>query len=247
MAPLLILNYHRITCPGEYIDPRYRDFTLDEQLFRRQLETIRELGIPVADLADADAFTGPGDPLRIALTFDDGHLSDLTIAAAHLSELGFPAAFFPVAEHIGKSGYLDWDQLKILHERDFTIGSHSLTHPVLTRLRPAALELEVCASRQLLKDCLDAEVALFSIPYGRYSPAVLDTIREAGYSHALSTDPGINRGRPFLLKRCNIKASLTHEAFRSLLLGKRKHLRSRRMTASARKTLYRLTDTFSKR
>lgn len=244
MVPLLILNYHRITRPGESIDPRYRNFTLDETVFRRQLETIRDLGIPVVNLKDRPATSDA--PLQIAFTFDDGHLSDLTIAAELLSAFRFTAAFFPVIEHIGRPGYLDWEQLKLLQERGFAIGSHSLTHPVLTRFGPLALALEIRGAKDLIEEHLATTADLFSIPYGRYSPAVLDAIRGAGHLHALSTDPGINRGAPFLLKRWNIKASMTPEAFRSILTGKRKYLRCRRVTVSARHTYHRITDTFSK-
>src|ERR1044071_5251670 len=165
MIPLLILNYHRITRPGEKIDPRYRDFTLDETVFRQQLETIRDLGIPVVDLQNAFSDSKAPASIHIALTFDDGHLSDLTIAAELLETFGFPATFFPVPKHVGQNGYLDWDQLKALQNRGFAIGSHSWKHPVLTRLDEATIAREIVGAKALFTERLGTEIPFFSIPY----------------------------------------------------------------------------------
>jgi peptidoglycan/xylan/chitin deacetylase (PgdA/CDA1 family) len=51
----------------------------------------------------------------ILLTFDDGYTSALTIADAVLARYGWSAAVYIPTGSVGRSGRLDWDQLRQLH------------------------------------------------------------------------------------------------------------------------------------
>jgi peptidoglycan/xylan/chitin deacetylase (PgdA/CDA1 family) len=72
------------------------------------------------------------------------------------------------------------------------IGSHTLTHPWLTRLSPAAAREEIFASKKRLEDAFGVPVGHFCYPYGDWNPAVRDLVAEAGYRAACTTEPGLN-------------------------------------------------------
>jgi len=59
-----------------------------------------------------------------------------------------------------------WPELRTLEPSVITIGSHSMTHPILPRLSEAGIENEVRESRRILEAKLDRPVEFFSYPNG---------------------------------------------------------------------------------
>lgn len=147
-----------------------------------------------------------GNPHRkFVLTFDDGYANVLTHAAPVLRAHGFTAIQFLVSGEIGGSN--SWDQreggevreplmndeqvrawLALGHE----IGSHSVSHPRLTRLSRDAQRDELRASKQQLEDRFGVAVRHFCYPYGDFDAALANLVREAGYDTACSQIGGVN-------------------------------------------------------
>ena len=205
MASLLILNYHRITLENEFIDARYHNFTLAASDFLKHLQLIHDLNIPVIDLSKPNSM--PASGTCVALTFDDGHRSDVSIALPLLKKFNFSATFFPVVHHINKEGYVSWEELHLLNKEGHTIGSHGLTHRHLSRLTADEVHNELVMSKQLLERELKQPVQLFSFPYGDYTTTVYNSLLNAGYVHGVSTEFGLNEisHQSVIWKRWNIK------------------------------------------
>jgi peptidoglycan/xylan/chitin deacetylase (PgdA/CDA1 family) len=70
-----------------------------------------------------------------------------------------------------------WPELKRLDPALVTIGSHSLTHPILTSIPSAELETEVRESRRQLESSLQRPVELFAYPNGNANAAVEACVR----------------------------------------------------------------------
>ncbi|HEY6822496.1 MAG TPA: polysaccharide deacetylase family protein [Burkholderiales bacterium] len=70
-----------------------------------------------------------------------------------------------------------WEELRGLDPQIVTIGSHTLTHPILTTLTGEELETEIGGSRVVLEDKLQRPVELFAYPNGAQNPAVLACAR----------------------------------------------------------------------
>jgi peptidoglycan/xylan/chitin deacetylase (PgdA/CDA1 family) len=86
------------------------------------------------------------------------------------------------------------------------IGSHTLDHPVLSRLDPAEAERQIVESRDRLEEWTGGRVRHFSYPNGKrddVTPEVEEMVRRAGYDGAVSTIEGrvTRRSDPFLLER----------------------------------------------
>ena len=83
------------------------------------------------------------------------------------------------------------------------IGSHTLTHPFLTRLSLVKAREEICASKKKLEDRFGRPIRHFCYPYGDWNLAVRDLVIAAGYGTACTTEFGVNTKAtpPFELKR----------------------------------------------
>jgi peptidoglycan/xylan/chitin deacetylase (PgdA/CDA1 family) len=205
-----VLTYHKLGPRPARV--RLKGMYLGELLFRRQLEELRSAGYESGTL---EACVGPRAGRRIAITFDDGYVNVLRHGLAALEATGFKAIQFLVADLLGECNR--WDvavgeapepMMDVAQVRDWLaagheIGSHTRTHPFLTRLPPAQAREEIVSSRKKLEDCFGRPVNHFCYPYGDWNEAVRDCVAEAGYQTACTTDAGINGpgASPLELKR----------------------------------------------
>ena len=147
---------------------------------------------------------GPLQEKRIVITFDDGYVNVLRYGLEPLASTGFKAIQFLVADLLGKCN--EWDvplgeapepMMDAAQVRDWLgagheIGSHTLTHPWLTRLSVAAAREEIAASRKKLEDLFGRPIHHFCYPYGDWNEAVRELVAGAGYKTACTTDFGVN-------------------------------------------------------
>jgi peptidoglycan/xylan/chitin deacetylase (PgdA/CDA1 family) len=102
------------------------------------------------------------------------------------------SSFTPSDEQRRRYDLMDWNELATLDPRIVTIGSHTLTHPIMTGLESDQLAHEVQASRSWLEDRLKRPVRHFCYPNGANNPAVRRVVA-AAYDSAVSTDKGYAR------------------------------------------------------
>ena len=97
--------------------------------------------------------------------------------------------FRPSAQQRERFDLMSWDELADLDPSVVTIGSHTLSHPILTGLAHAQLVDEVRASRQFLEERLRRPVTHFCYPNGANDPRVQAEVGKA-YDSAVTTDYG---------------------------------------------------------
>jgi peptidoglycan/xylan/chitin deacetylase (PgdA/CDA1 family) len=169
----LFLLYHEIRSGGsEY------SYVTDAAMFERHANLY-------AQLRKRD-----GSGLRPELTFDDGHVSNLQIAAPILQSHGLTARFFITAGWTGKRpGYMGWDELRALQAAGHQIGGHGWAHKLLTHCSDGELQSELSNSRLTLEDKLSTSITTMSLPGGRRNARVLAACRQAGYTHVFTSVP----------------------------------------------------------
>jgi peptidoglycan/xylan/chitin deacetylase (PgdA/CDA1 family) len=146
-----------------------------------------------------------GLPASISLTDRDAALRLVNAAHDRLrpSEQGELAAMVEEAadaralDHVKKvPRYIDWAAVRALHALGHTIGAHTRTHPILSRLSPEDQRVELESCRGRIQDELGAPVTLLAYPYGGRDSFDDETKRlatAAGYQAAFSCYGGKNR------------------------------------------------------
>ena len=104
------------------------------------------------------------------------------------------------------AGMLNWKQLGEMIREGHEIGSHSMTHPILTGCSDNELHFEIVESRKTLQAKLGISVDSFCYPNGDFNDRIMKVTEKAGYSCAVSTQWKANRkeGLLFSLGRCDI-------------------------------------------
>ncbi len=96
---------------------------------------------------------------------------------------------------LGGELLLTWPQIEAMSQERITFGSHTMSHPILSRTRRDQMDYELVESKRLLESRLRRPVLLFAYPNGKprdYSPEVIERVRAAGYGLALTTVWGAN-------------------------------------------------------
>lgn len=81
---------------------------------------------------------------------------------------------------------LDWNMLREMQRAGMTIGSHTRSHPVLTREIYDDVREEAEGSRSAIEKNLGVRATCFAYPNGSFNRTVVDTIRDAGYDFAFT-------------------------------------------------------------
>jgi peptidoglycan/xylan/chitin deacetylase (PgdA/CDA1 family) len=105
-----------------------------------------------------------------------------------------------------------WSELREMSREGVEIGSHTVTHPILSHVDHARLARELRHSRHRLEEMLDRDVRLFCYPNGTYTPEVRNEVDRAGYRLAVTTRCGLNCARtdPLSLQRIHTERDLAH-------------------------------------
>ena len=229
-----MLLYHEITAepllPG-HLAIRPEDFAL-------QLGYLKAGGfssLRCADLARLRRTGGDLPDRPVVLTFDDGfadvHDRALPLLASHglaatlfvtagwIAEGNPPRGPAPGSVNLPASGMLSWSQVEEIAATGVEIGAHTLTHPQLDQLSPAAMRRELLDSKHALEDRLGVDVTGLSYPFGYSSRAVRAAAAAAGYAYACAVDNRVDRESddPFNLPRVTIGAVTSPAGFEKIM------------------------------
>ncbi|MWG36302.1 polysaccharide deacetylase family protein [Halomarina oriensis] len=157
-------------------------------------------------MADRDVSPDRG---RSADTYDEGGVTgdDAEAAAAVKRLVNFELPPTSVSKLVGAveerlskptpsvdSYYLSATQLRDLDEAGMLLGAHTVTHPVLSRLPPAAQRVEVRDSFDRLESLVGPlDVRLFAYPYGgaeTFTDETTAILQESGCDLAFTTVSG---------------------------------------------------------
>jgi len=191
-----ILTYHSIDESGSVISTSLKKF-------RSQLQHLADRAyhvVPLTWVAGQIRERIDFPAKTVAITFDDGYRSFYDTAFPILREFGFSATVFVVTGRCGKDNrwegqparipsmdLLSWEQVLELSENRIDFGSHSISHPDLSRMSVDAAEKEIADSLKMIQDRTGKKSGLFCYPYGRYNASVRSIIARH-YQAACSTE-----------------------------------------------------------
>jgi peptidoglycan/xylan/chitin deacetylase (PgdA/CDA1 family) len=195
-----VLTYHRF---AENCDS---PLCMPAATFELQMQYLKKNGYHAITAEQLLAFLEYRERLpekSVLITMDDGYRSVYEIAYPILKKYGFTATLFIYTSFVGASRMaITWEQLKEMQRSGFTIGSHSIYHSDLTRLKEGETEQEYLArikeelygSKKIIDQKLGQNTYIFAYPFGYYDQRSIQTAREAGYKIAMSVKRG---GNPF--------------------------------------------------
>jgi peptidoglycan/xylan/chitin deacetylase (PgdA/CDA1 family) len=111
------------------------------------------------------------------ISFDDNYASTYTLARPLMKKLGIHGICYVVTDWIGKPDRMDLKQLLQLRDEGWEIGSHTITHPDLTKSDPENAFYEINESKsQLLR--LGFDVKSFAYPYGHFNDYIYSLVKK---------------------------------------------------------------------
>ena len=172
--------------------------------FRKQMEAIKNLGLPVIPMADFQAWKrGEKDiaDKSIVITIDDGWKAVYTDAYPILKEFGFPFTLFLYKNYVDGGGKaLTSAMIEEMQKNGGTIGSHSVSHPypgtVKSHRRKGReafdkfLRSELGESKRFLESKIGARVTTYAYPGGFHTEEMFPLADEFGYEHLFTVLPG---------------------------------------------------------
>jgi GT2 family glycosyltransferase/peptidoglycan/xylan/chitin deacetylase (PgdA/CDA1 family) len=228
-AEAIVLAYHSLSdLSGDRVLEQYG---ISGEALAAQLDHLSARGHRFVDLdLLLTALDGRASlPKRATLvTFDDAYADLLPTAIEVLSPRGIPAIVFAVSGRLG--GVNEWDRhlgatqlplldaegLRALAAGGIEIGSHSVTHPPLTKLGEEEVLAEIRDSATQLEEAGLPRPRAFAYPYGEWDGRASAAAAAAGYGAAFTIDPG--RVGPdcsrFALPRIEVLASDTNRTLR---------------------------------
>ena len=200
---VLVLCYHAVS---ERWDA---DLSVTPERLERQLGLLVARGYRGTTLTAAARERPRGKTLVV--TFDDAYRSVAELAFGILSRLGLPGTVFAPTAFIGlerpmkwpgidvwlggphesELRPMSWDQLGMLAEHGWEVGSHTRTHPRLIELDDRSLADELEGSRAACEARIGRCESL-AYPYGDHDDRVVEATRRAGYSVACTLPRRLN-------------------------------------------------------
>ena len=114
---------------------------------------------------------------KVALTFDAAWGSDKTSKIISIcKENNIEVTFFLVGFWVDANP----DKVKEIYDAGFDIGTHSETHPQMSKLTQNQIEAELTSSSNKISAITGQKVRFFRPPYGDYNNLLLETANSLG-------------------------------------------------------------------
>ena len=189
---LIVLGYHAVSLEWEC------PLSVTPAQLTSQLTTLVERGYRSAPFG---AILDPPPGKTVVVTFDDAFKSVIELAYPALSAAGLQGTVFVPTKFVGQNEPMSWDgieqwigtadakelqpmsweDVRLLAEAGWEVGSHSHTHPHLTRLDDTELAAELRQSREDCERQVGRACDTIAYPYGEVDGRVARAATEAGY------------------------------------------------------------------
>ncbi len=218
-----ILMYHHIRAYNDPNDKIGTNLSVPPENFIAQIKYLKDNGYSTITFSDLLAF--PTKKLvdkPVIITFDDGYNDAFANAYPALKQNGQVGVFYIISGFLGRPDFLTADQVKQMSDDNMEIGSHTIDHPDLTTLGQAKLTNELTGSKSSLETIIGKTVTSFCYPSGQHNVTVDETVKQAGYLTATTTEAGIitTSTNKYALARLRINPTDTLSTFNKKLTGK---------------------------
>lgn len=163
----------------------------------------------------------------IVISFDDGYENNYKYALPILKKYNFKATIFLVYNTLNKTNIFDkpfhqptnkmltYSEVYKLIKNGIEIGSHTLNHPILTKVSINTARKEITDSKTNIEKRFGINIKVFCYPHGKYNSNIKVLVKQAGYECAITTDQGVNNKNSdlYALKRIRIMGKYNNAKF----------------------------------
>jgi len=235
----VVLMYHALHPDGDVsaIDREDQPYAVPISTFKAHMAALRNYRVGVFS---ANSTERPD----VVITFDDGHLSNYTLALPVLEQLGFPAYFFVTTNFIeSRANHCRPQQLKNLVDAGMVVGSHGVSHQFLADLTDTETKFELRHSRDQLQSWINTDIHSFSFPGGRYTEHTLQVAQEAGYRQIFDSKFDVVLEQTAIeqqaLARVAIRRATTNDEFERMISKDSNYFRSIQRTQKFKQSVKR--------
>ncbi|HEX8742087.1 MAG TPA: polysaccharide deacetylase family protein [Thermoleophilaceae bacterium] len=242
MSDLLVLCYHAVS-PDWPAALSTTPATFEQHVALLSRRGYR--GLPARE-----ALAAPGGGRVVAITFDDAYRSVLELAKPILDRHGMRASVYVPTDWAGREEpmrwpgidqwlggphereltCMTWDQLGSLERDGWEVGSHTRSHPRLSRVEDdGALRDELEGSRRACEAALGRPCESIAYPYGDHDERVVEAAGRAGYRWGLTLPARIHAARDLAWPRVGIYRVDDGRRFRLKVSPAMRALRSSRL------------------
>jgi peptidoglycan/xylan/chitin deacetylase (PgdA/CDA1 family) len=228
LTDVLVLAYHAVSDEWDTVT------TVTAAQLRDQMTHLIARGY--VGMTFERALSAPPPGKVMAVTFDDAHRSVYETAFPILQQLGVPATVFAPTDYIDTGeptaweGFAEeargphrdelvcmgWEELRVVADSGWEIGSHTCSHPHLTRLAASDALDELVRSRDRLEDRLQRPCPSLAYPYSDVNMAVVGLAHQAGYAYAATVPVGSALSLPLRWSRVGVFRTDSPQRFRVL-------------------------------
>lgn len=215
-----IVTFHAIDTKVD--GDSYGIYDMDASTFTDHVRALSELtteqvGMRVVPVGNTDDRT-------VAITFDDGYASTLTIAAPQLVSHAMPFCVYvtPMLVDSDDRRYLDRRQLfELSRTPGVTIGAHGYRHVPLSELSRDERKRNLKDARSWLEDITQRDVRSMSYPFGDTPSGIREDATDAGYELAACSVWGFNdcATDKMMLRRIDLWAGDSGRTVTSKIVG----------------------------
>ena len=185
---LVVLSYHHIDKPAGNLSNTTKSMFVTPENFEKQMKYLYINGfttITIDQLTNALDNHAPLPKKPVLLTFDDGYKSFYENAFPVLKKYNFHAVTFIIAGYFGKGRdelYMTKKMIKEISDSGLIeIASHTMSHPFLAKISPAAVDYELKQSKKILSDITGKEIKYIAYPYGSVNSYIINRAAALGY------------------------------------------------------------------
>lgn len=192
---LPVIMYHYVEKVKDKNDTTRIKLDTSPEVFEGHLMALRNAGYEtyfVKDIPDILRGNKEISTRSAILTFDDGYDDFYTVAFPLLKKYKIRSTVYVIYDFIGRPGFLNKKQItNLIDSGSVEIGSHTLDHINLKTAKPEIARKQIGESKRLLEQDFHVEVKSFAYPIGALNPQVVEMVKEASYSGAVSVISGV--------------------------------------------------------
>lgn len=206
---MVFLTYHRITLSREA-----DIFSVSRDEFGAHIRLLAEKRL--TQMSADELFMEGGNKSGFVVSFDDGTLDHIELAAPRLEESGLRGIFFVPTEKIGRPGRLTREQVGELSARGHEIGCHSHEHRRLDVLSDSEITRQLTTSCEILESITGKRPRILAPPGGYTTMRVRAVAAASGLGAIRTMKWGLNR----TLRRDDLETIALHRDFPIARFGK---------------------------